>query len=167
MLIVVTVIFVPFLIPLQYIYYFFKLIGQPEQVSEEAAVYVRLVSPGIIAYFWMNCYDRLAQGLGKNRYCLYATAGASLVHMLLAPFLATHCDMKMKGIAISTMVHFLCRFLIQYFFCVRDKDMQKCMLSIFHPDSFSELKYTFKVGFASFLHKCMGWWAFDVFTQLA
>ena len=34
MLIVVTVIFVPFLIPIQFIYYFFKLINQSDQVSE-------------------------------------------------------------------------------------------------------------------------------------
>lgn len=41
------------------------------------------------------------------------------------------------------------------------------MISMFHPDSKTDLYYTFKVGFYSFLHKCMGWWAFDVFTQLA
>lgn len=41
------------------------------------------------------------------------------------------------------------------------------MISMFHPDSKTDLYYTYKVGFNSFLHKCMGWWAFDVFTQLA
>lgn len=71
----------------------------------------------------MSCYEKLAQGIGKNRYGMYATAGASLVHLFLAPFLATKLDMKMKGIALSTFIHFLFRFGIEYFFCVRDKDM--------------------------------------------
>jgi len=71
----------------------------------------------------MSCYEKMAQGIGKNRYGLYATAGASIVQLCLAPYLANTLDMKMQGIALSTLVHFLCRFGIEYYFCIRDKDM--------------------------------------------
>ena len=34
-------------------------------------------------------------------------------------------------------------------------------------DSFKDLSVIVQVGYNSFLVKVMGWWAFDVFTQMA
>ena len=61
----------------------------------------------------------------------------------------------------------MCRYAIAYCFAVSDKDLSKCLIPLSHPDSWKDFKYTIKIGWESFLLRVMGWWAFDVFTQLA
>jgi len=118
MLILSTVIFAPILIPIQYIEHFFLAIGQSANVSSQAAVYVRVFSPSIITFCWGYSYTQYAQYQGKTWYAFYATLGASVIHWFLAQHLAVTLDMKMMGVAISSCVHFVCRFLIGYA-CVR------------------------------------------------
>ena len=36
-----------------------------------------------------------------------------------------------------------------------------------HEESTKELGFSVQTGWSSFLDKVMGWWAFDVFTQMA
>lgn len=98
---------------------------------------------------------------------MYSIAGASLIHFILAPYLATTLDLKMTGVAISTSIHFVIRFIIQYLCCICDKDLQRSHIPLWHPDSWNGLGEITKIGFNSFLMKVMGWWAFDVFTTLA
>jgi hypothetical protein len=59
------------------------------------------------------------------------------------------------------------RFLISLFFSFWDEDLRKCLIPLSHPDSWKDFRYTMKIGWESFLLRVMGWWAFDVFTQLA
>jgi len=48
----------------------------------------------------------------------------SIIHWFLAYYLAIEHDMKLVGVAISTSVHFVCRFLV-IFACVNyDKDLR-------------------------------------------
>lgn len=70
----------------------------------------------------------------------------------------------MLGAAIASSIHFVCRFLIAYFFISRDEKLKKCFISFNHPDSWKDLGHITKVGWNSFLLKVMGWWAFDIFT---
>jgi len=74
----------------------------------------------------------------------------------------------MLGVAIATAIHFFCRFLFSYLLVQHyDKDTAKCYISLWHEDSWKSLNETLWTGINSFLLKVMGWWAFDVFTQLA
>ena len=96
-----------------------------------------------------------------------STIGASIIHWVLAYYLGVHLDMKMTGVAIASMVHFIFRFIFMYYLVTNNKDAQKCLISLRHEDSWKGLKEIIIVGWNSFLVKVMGWWAFDVFTQLA
>lgn len=59
MLILLTCIFVPFLIPLQFVEHLFLFMGLGKQVASLASMYVRVVSPGVFGQFYctaMNCF---------------------------------------------------------------------------------------------------------------
>jgi Na+-driven multidrug efflux pump len=75
--------------------------------------------------------------------------------------------MKMTGVAIASMIHFCFRYIIMYSLVSSNKDAQKCMIPLKHEDSWKGHKEIIVVGWNSFLVKVMGWWAFDVFTQMA
>lgn len=137
MLITVTLIFTPFLIPIQFIEYFFDLYvkgevtvidgldvrADPGPLKSMAALYVRIVSPAIIVFCWSNCYNNFSAFHGKPQYAMYSTSISSFVHLFLAYYLAVYLDMKMIGVAIASNIHFCCRFAIGYFFASRDKDL--------------------------------------------
>jgi len=141
--------------------------GQTNHVAFLAAQYVRIVSPSIIIFMWAMCYGFTMSAQGKPMYALYATAGASAVHWGLAPYLADTLNMKMKGIAISTFVHFLCRFIILRTCYSLDPKLSRCLIPLWHEDSFKGWDETFRLGFSAMLVSVAGWWAFDVFTLLA
>lgn len=65
------------------------------------------------------------------------------------------------------MVHFCFRFIFMFILVRTDKRAQKCFIPLNHEDSFKGLREIAVVGRDSFLVKVMGWWAFDVFTQMA
>lgn len=73
----------------------------------------------------------------------------------------------MTGVAIASLVHFCFRYIIMFSLVSTNKDAQKCMIPLKHEDSWKGLREIVVVGWNSFLVKVMGWWAFDVFTQLA
>jgi len=75
--------------------------------------------------------------------------------------------MKMNGIAISTVVHFLCRFIILRACYSFDPKLSRCLIPLWHEDSFKGWGETFRLGFSAMLVSVAGWWAFDVFTLLA
>jgi Na+-driven multidrug efflux pump len=93
--------------------------------------------------------------------------GASMVHWFLAYHLGVKLDMKIEGVAIASMVHFICRFLLMHFFLRNNKEAQQCFIPLRDEDSYKGLKEIVTVGYNAFMVKVMGWWAFDVFTQLA
>ena len=75
--------------------------------------------------------------------------------------------MKMTGVAIASMIHFVFRFIFMFTLVRCDKSAQKCFIPLNDEDSFKGLREMLIVGWNSFLVKVMGWWAFDVFTQMA
>jgi len=98
---------------------------------------------------------------------MYSTIFATVIHIFLAPYLAVTLDMKMLGISIATMIHFIMRFLGNRTICQLDSHLSRSFVSIRDPDSWKDLGEMAWLGWNSFLLKVMGWWAFDVFTQLA
>jgi Na+-driven multidrug efflux pump len=98
---------------------------------------------------------------------MFSTIGASIIHWILAYYLAVDLDMKMTGVAIASSIHFVFRTLISYL-CVKfDKDLSRGLISLRHEDSWKGFGDAARLGGNSILLKVMGWWAFDVFTQLA
>lgn len=87
--------------------------------------------------------------------------------MFLAPYLCLDLGWKMHGIAIATAIHFFLRFFFTRTICHMDSKLSENMVSIRAPECWEGLGEMFKFGFDFFLLRVMGWWAFDVFTQLA
>jgi len=75
--------------------------------------------------------------------------------------------MRMFAVAISSAIHFFFRFVFAYCLVVFDKDLRKCMIPLFDKSSREDLGHILQIGYQSFVMKVMGWWAFDVFTQMA
>lgn len=90
-----------------------------------------------------------------------------MVHIFLAHHLAVTLDMKMLGISIATAFHFFMRFAGIRILAHTDETLRRSMVPIMDEDSWKDLGPMFKIGFDCFLLKVMGWWAFDVFTQMA
>lgn len=98
---------------------------------------------------------------------MMATIGASLIHFVVAPYLAINLGWGFFGVSVATAIHWLCRSAISLGLVWRDKECRQCLIPITHEDSWKGLGDILKWGFNSFLLSVMGWWAFDVFTQLA
>ena len=109
--------------------------------NRQAAIYIRIVSPGVIVFFWGQSINGFCSMQGKPFYSLVATAGASVIHWIVAYVLAVCFDMKMVGVAIASCVQFIFRFLIIFICAKLDKDLNKSFIPIFHEDSFKDLGY--------------------------
>ena len=160
-------IFVPFLIPLMFVEHLFYAFNQPQEIVQIASTYVKIVAPGIVMYMFGDTYAYFAECQGKPKYVMISTVGASIFHWFIAHYLVKELNMKMTGIAIATSLHFVMRFLIAVLCVRRDRELQKSLIPLNHPDSFKNLGEIAKLGGQSILLYVMGWWAFDVFTQLA
>ena len=126
-----------------------------------------MISPGIIVYCWGMCYSNYATQQGKPNYTLYSTVGASVCHWILAYVFCVYLDWKMFGVALASCIQFSIRWFVLLVLCKWDKDLRRCELSLMHPDSWKDLGEMFVIGRQTFMVKVMGWWAFDVFTQIA
>ena len=166
-MITATMIFVPLLIPIQFIERFLCFINVNAVTANMASTYIRIVSPSVIIFGWGNAHGMYAGLQGQPRISLFSTGIASIIHVFLANYLAVTLDMRMFGVAIATFIHFFCRFVLAVLYCRLHKDLKKGLIPINHEDSFKDLRYIVKIGWESFLLKVMGWWAFDIFTQLA
>ena len=120
-----------------------------------------------MTYFWGISMTTFASCQGFPRIGFFSTAGSSIIHWILAYYLAVDLDMKMLGVAIASSVQFFMRFLISFVFCFANPKLRRSMISLTNAESWKNLGDMFTIGFNSFLLRVMGWWAFDVFTQMA
>ena len=164
MIILVTLIFLPLLIPLQFVKHLFLAIGQSEEVSSAAATYIRVIAPFIVIYALGKCYTEYANMQGKPQYQLYSTIIASVVHWFLVYYLALDLDLKMFGVALSSGIHFFLRTFFAILFCTFDTKLRRCEISLFDSASRTDLGPLALIGWQTFLVRVMGWWAFDVIT---
>ena len=104
MIILVTLIFTPLLIPLQFIKYLFIAMGLNEHICQLAATYIRIVAPGILTYSWAVCYSSYATQQGKPKYTLISNIVASLVHWYMAYYFGLTLNWKMTGVALSSSI---------------------------------------------------------------
>ena len=95
-----------------------------KNVAFMASMYIRIVSPGVITYFWAQCITTWSTCQGKPRTTLYTTAGASMFHWCVAYYLGVKLEMKMIGVAIASSLHFLMRFLIAFTIARRDEKLR-------------------------------------------
>mmetsp|Transcript_4761 Transcript_4761/g.8149 ORF Transcript_4761/g.8149 Transcript_4761/m.8149 type:complete len:107 (+) Transcript_4761:604-924(+) len=82
-------------------------------VASEAAVYIRIVSPGIVFMGWGLSYIMFCSMQGHPEISFYTTGLASIIHWFLAHYLAVTLDLRMYGVALATLVHFFNRYLFQ------------------------------------------------------
>ena len=98
---------------------------------------------------------------------MWSTIFASILHIWIAPYMAVTLVMKMVGLGIATIFHFFIRFMINFIMCSLDATVKQGLVSPFDKACWIEFPYVIGVSWNAFLIKVAGWWAFDVFTQLA
>ena len=166
-LITSTLIFVPILIPIQFSEHLFLWLGLGDEIAREASLYMRIASPGIICFLWGNGFLMFCSLQGKPFVNVINKLFPSLIHIWLAHHLAVTLDMRIRGIAIATLIHFILRFLFAMSYAFYKPELRKGLQPLTHPKSVENLSEVTSLGYHSFLNRVMGWWAFDVFTQLA
>mmetsp|Transcript_2011 Transcript_2011/g.3558 ORF Transcript_2011/g.3558 Transcript_2011/m.3558 type:complete len:323 (-) Transcript_2011:489-1457(-) len=167
MMVVQAMVFLPLLVPLQFIHHLFVWMGQPKDIAEQAAIYVQYTSPGLIFLGWSIDYIFFCQLQGKPIVNIISFGGASIIHFFLAYKLAITYDMKMRGLGIASFVQFFFRFLFAHLFTVNCKDLQRSLIPLFKADSVKDLGVVVQEGYNSFLLRVMSWWTFDMFTWFA
>jgi MATE family multidrug resistance protein len=108
-----------------------------------------------------------ANAFGVTYLNLAMTAIASVVHWTLVYFITDMFDNKMIPIAIASSVQFTVRCIVVWLGIRGNEEMKKGLIPLSDPQSWEDLKEMRQLGFDSVLLKVMGWWAFDIFTQLA
>ena len=92
---------------------------------------------------------------------------ASIFHWVVAWYLAVYLGWKMLGVAIASSLHFVVRFLVSYACVNLDSKLKAGLIPLSDENSWKDLGEMAVLGGNSVLLKVMGWWAFDVFTQMA
>ena len=160
-------IFIPFLIPIQFLEHVFLYMGQTEHIAYIAALYCRIVAPSMLLYFIGFSYTNFASCHGVTHYALITLIISSAFHFCMSSFLCRYHDYKMHGIAIATFLHFVCRCLVPFVLIKRNKFFDESIIPFSDKDSWTGFGHIIRLGFVSIMLKVMGWWAFDVFTLLA
>jgi len=104
MLVIETLVFVPILVPIQFIDKLFFAMGVEPAIAEQAALYIRLTSPGLIFLGWSMDYIMYGQHQGKPIINLISFGGASVIHFFLAYYLAITLNWKMWGLGVASCI---------------------------------------------------------------
>jgi MATE family multidrug resistance protein len=146
----------------------YSLIGQDPEVADYAATYVHIVLPSLYFFVISQSYAMFA---GNQRVTWISTTGTIsgvCVHFVCTMILYEMAELGFVAVPISTAIHFLVRFGVNFYFAEFGSQFKK----FDDVKLFSEQTYT---GYKSQLHMCLnslamgvwGWWAFDIFTLIA
>lgn len=98
---------------------------------------------------------------------MYGTIFGTLVHYLIVFCIFDKFDNKILPVGIASGVQFVARAFISYVLTMTDSEIKKSFIPFSDPASWEELGEMYRHGANCTLLRVMGWWAFDVFTQLA
>eukprot|EP00356_Strombidium_inclinatum_P007903 CAMPEP_0170482006 /NCGR_PEP_ID=MMETSP0208-20121228/2219_1 /TAXON_ID=197538 /ORGANISM="Strombidium inclinatum, Strain S3" /LENGTH=508 /DNA_ID=CAMNT_0010754799 /DNA_START=8 /DNA_END=1534 /DNA_ORIENTATION=+ len=167
MMILQAIVFIPVLIPIQFIDRLFFAMGVEAAIAEQAALYVRLTSPGLIFLGWSVDYLMYGQHQGKPIVNLVSIGTASILHFFIAYHLAITWDLKMWGLGIASTIQFMFRFLFAHLYTIYTPELKRGLIPFTAPETFQDWGEVASAGYHSFLLRVMSWWTFDLFTWFA
>jgi len=164
MMVIQTLVFLPVLIPIQFIDKFFLACGVDTAIAEQAALYVRLTSPGLIFLGWSVDLMMYGQHQGKPVVNLISIGGASILHFFIAYYFAITLEWKMWGLGVASCIQFFNRFVLGFLYTKLQPELSKGLIPITSEDTFKGWGEVAIAGYHSFLLRVMSWWTFDLFT---
>ena len=105
-------IFTPMIVPMMFLEHLFLFMGQDAHIAYIAGLYCKIVAPGMLFYFIGTSYVNYALCHGVTHYMLITLICASSFHWTLSTILCKYYDFKMYGIAITSSLHFVVRWLV-------------------------------------------------------
>ena len=81
-----------------------RLLQTPEQIMEDATLYLRTTCAGIIAIALYNGVAAVLRALGDSRTPLYFLILSSVVNVILDLVFVIYCDMGVFGVALATII---------------------------------------------------------------
>lgn len=108
-----------------------------------------------------------ATAFGKNEVGMFSTIFGTLVHFIVVNCIFDSFTNKMIPIGIASGLQFFARAFSSYIQTMLDEKCKSAFIPYSDPASWEDLGEIYRHGFNTLLLRTMGWWAFDVFTQLA
>lgn len=103
----ITVFFASILISVLGIYFsedIFRLIELPEELMENATLYLNIFLSGVVVLFGFNSTNSILRGLGDSKTPLYFLIIASILNILLDLLFVVVFEWGVAGVAIATVV---------------------------------------------------------------
>jgi len=155
------------MIPIFFFEHIFNLLVADVRIAYLAALYCKIVAPGMLLFFIGADYAFLAASMGVTHFGLVTNASASLFHYCCSYVLCKYYHWGMYGIAISTFLHFVVRLFVPIYLAQINEKTKKCLIPLSDKDSWTGFPQIIKLAGVQIMVSVMGWWAFDVFTLLA
>jgi Na+-driven multidrug efflux pump len=127
--------------------------------------------PGGLCYSWQICYMKFLAGQRITIIGMYANITASCVHFILAPILVIYFELGVPGVAFSSSLQFIVRFLICMGYANYGKEFKNPEIQVpvlsYHEDNFKDWKDQFILNFQAMSLSVWSWWAMDIFTVIS
>jgi multidrug resistance protein, MATE family len=144
------------------------VLGQSEEVSSTAQVYIYFLIPGLFMYMqfeWSRRY-LFCQGVFNN--ILYTMIWACFIHTVLLYLLVIVFDLRILGAAIATAITYTSNFLILYFInSLNPNIIFPHKFFILDKEAFKKVPMFLKFGVPAAIMCMMEWWAYEVISIYA
>lgn len=163
-----TIVFFILAVPLLFVEQGLLFFYEPHIVSQ-AAIYVKVIIPGVLFYSWQSCLGRFLSGQGITVVSMYSNGIATFFHIAVAIALTSWLDLGMLGVSIATSLHFFMRFAVTIGYIRFSGKFDEPIYNVpFNdPDNFKLWKPQFIQSLQCMSLSVWSWWAMDVFTVLA
>lgn len=144
------------------------MLGQSEEVSSTAQLYIYYLIPGLFMYMQFECSRRylFCQGVFNN--ILYTMVSACFIHTGLLYLLVIVLDLKILGAAIATAITYTSDFLILYFINSLNPNLVfSHKFFFFDKEAFKKVFEFLKFGIPAAFMCMMEWWAYEVISIYA
>lgn len=81
-----------------------RLLNTPANIIDSAAVYMRIMSAGVLAVAFYNCIAAMLRALGDSKTPLYFLVIASIINVGLDLLFVRKFDMGVAGVGIATII---------------------------------------------------------------
>ena len=94
----------------------YSLIGQDPEIADYAATYVHIVLPALYFFVISQSYAMFASNQRVTWISTTGTISGVSVHFVTTMILYEWAELGFKAVAISTAIHFMVRFSVNYYF---------------------------------------------------
>lgn len=105
-----------------------KLMGTPENVFDNAVLYVRIYFMGILSVVLYNTANGIFQAIGDSKHPLYYLITSSIVNVILDLVFVIVFDLGIAGVAIATVIAQFISAILAFYRLTHTKDIYKISL---------------------------------------